>query len=629
MVLRINTILSNRYEIVGKIGSGGMSDVYKAVDKKLNRLVAIKVLKDEYASDADFVSKFRMEAQSAACLSNPNIVNIYDVGEDKGIYFIVMELIEGITLKKYIDRRGKLGIREAIEVALQVSYGLEAAHSEHIIHRDIKPQNIMISKEGKVFVSDFGIARATISENIGSSTMGSAHYISPEQARGGYTDERSDIYSLGITMYEMLTGRVPFEGDSEVAVALLHIQGEMVPPSQYEPLIPISLEKIILKCTQKNPEDRYLSASELIADLKKALTSPNEDFVSIGAAGVAATAAAAAIASASKKDGPSAMNIASRKSLVDDNDYSEDDLDPDDEDLDEFEEEDEKDKKFEKIVTYLGIGVAVVIVGLLIAAFFYACGNNLFSSDNQVEMIDLRGKTYEEATAELTKLGLKIKATYGESDKYLEGQIYEQDVADGSKVTVGTVINVKIAGGAKMITVPSDLEGFSPDVVKATLSSVGFTNISDTYKEEESNDVAEGKVIRTEPKSGSSVAADTEIVIVVSKGGSKVTVPDLSGMSLNQAKSALTSAGLYVGEVSYKESSSSMNGLIVSQGISAGNTAARGSAINVVIGTGPSTTASPTTETSSTASPTKPTTPTSDTAPSSSQQTDQYGDAVE
>ena len=250
-MLKIGMFLGNRYEIISKIGSGGMADVYKAKCHKLNRFVAIKVLKPEFSQDQSFVSKFRMEAQSAACLSHPNIVNIYDVGEENGIYYIVMELIEGITLKKYIERRKKLEIRESIEVAMQVARGLEAAHAEHIIHRDIKPQNIMISKDGKVKVTDFGIARAASSQTISSNTMGSVHYISPEQARGGYCDERSDIYSLGITLYEMLTGRVPFEGDSTVAVALQHIQGEMVPPRQYEQLIPISLERIIMKCTQK------------------------------------------------------------------------------------------------------------------------------------------------------------------------------------------------------------------------------------------------------------------------------------------------------------------------------------------------------------------------------------------
>ena len=279
MVIKNGTILGNRYEIIGKIGSGGMSDVYKARDAKLNRFVAIKILKEEFSVDQGFVSKFRMEAQSAACLSHPNIVNIFDVGEENGIYYIVMELIEGITLKKYIERRKKLGIRESIEVSMQVSRGLQAAHAEHIIHRDIKPQNLMISKDGKIKVTDFGIARINDTQISGANTMGSVHYISPEQARGGVCDERSDIYSLGITLYEMVTGRVPFEGESTVDVALKHIKEPITPPSEYEPDMIPNLEKIILKCTQKKPDYRYRTMGALLDDLKRLRFAADNSFV--------------------------------------------------------------------------------------------------------------------------------------------------------------------------------------------------------------------------------------------------------------------------------------------------------------------------------------------------------------
>ena len=273
--------IADRYEILGKIGSGGMSDVYKAKDHKLNRFVAIKVLKPEFSEDRSFVTKFRVEAQSAAGLIHANIVNVYDVGDEDGIYYIVMELVEGITLKKYIEKKGRLGVREAVSIAIQVAQGIEAAHNHHIVHRDIKPQNIIISKEGKVKVTDFGIARAATSNTINSNAMGSVHYISPEQARGGYSDEKSDIYSFGIMLYEMLTGRVPFEGDTTVSVALQHIQDDIVSPAKLVPGIPVSVEKIVLKCTQKSPDRRYHSMAALIADLKKALMSPDEDFVQI------------------------------------------------------------------------------------------------------------------------------------------------------------------------------------------------------------------------------------------------------------------------------------------------------------------------------------------------------------
>ena len=272
-------ILSNRYEIISRIGSGGMSDVFKAVDTKLNRNVAVKILKAEYAENTGFVSKFRAEAQSAAGLMHPNIVNVYDVGEDGGLYYIVMELVEGITLKHYIEKKLRLTFREAVSIAIQVSMGIESAHNNHIIHRDIKPQNIIISKDGKVKVTDFGIARAASSDTITSNVMGSVHYTSPEQARGGYSDEKSDIYSLGIVLFEMVTGRVPFDGDTAVSIAIKHIQEELPSPREYVDDVPISVEHIIYKCCEKNPDRRYYNMSELVADLKKALVNPDEDFV--------------------------------------------------------------------------------------------------------------------------------------------------------------------------------------------------------------------------------------------------------------------------------------------------------------------------------------------------------------
>lgn len=278
-MLRSGMYLQNRYEILEQIGSGGMSEVYKARCHKLNRLVAIKVLKAEFSDDASFVSKFKIEAQAAAGLSHPNVVSVYDVVDEGVLHYIVMELIEGITLKNYICKKGRLDVREAIGIAIQVAQGMAAAHEQHIIHRDIKPQNMIISRDGKVKVADFGIARAVSSQTIGATAMGSVHYISPEQARGGYSDERSDIYSLGITIYEMVTGHVPFDGENTVTVALAHIEAPLLPPSRLNPAVPPSLEKIILKCTEKKPENRYNNATELISDLRRALVNPGGDFV--------------------------------------------------------------------------------------------------------------------------------------------------------------------------------------------------------------------------------------------------------------------------------------------------------------------------------------------------------------
>ncbi|MCR4806386.1 MAG: Stk1 family PASTA domain-containing Ser/Thr kinase [Lachnospiraceae bacterium] len=275
------TVLGDRYEILEKIGAGGMADVYKAKDHKLNRFDAVKVLKDEFASNKSFVSKFRAEAQAAAGLMHPNIVNVYDVGDENGLYYFVMELVEGITLKRYIEKKIRLSVKEAVSIAIQVAMGIESAHNNGIIHRDIKPQNIIISKEGKVKVADFGIARAASSDTQTSHAMGSVHYTSPEQARGGYSDAKSDIYSIGITLFEMVTGRVPFDGETTVAIAIKHIQEEMPSPRIYVPEIPVSVEQIIFKCTQKNPDRRYANVSELMQDLKHSLIAPNENFVVI------------------------------------------------------------------------------------------------------------------------------------------------------------------------------------------------------------------------------------------------------------------------------------------------------------------------------------------------------------
>ncbi len=276
-MLTPGTYLQNRYEILEQIGSGGMSVVYKAQCHTLNRLVAIKVLKEEFAFDENFVRSSRWRPRRRPRLSHPNIVSVYDVVDEDVYHYIVMELIEGITLKNYIENKGCLENKEAIGIALQVAQGIAAAHEQHIIHRDIKPQNMIISRDGKVKVADFGIARAVSSQTMNATAVGSVHYISPEQARGGYCDERSDIYSFGITMYEMVTGRVPFEGDNTVTVALAHLEEPVTPPSQYVPDMSRAMEQIILKCTQKRPDRRYACVADVIEDLRGALMDPDAD----------------------------------------------------------------------------------------------------------------------------------------------------------------------------------------------------------------------------------------------------------------------------------------------------------------------------------------------------------------
>ena len=280
-MLKAGMIIAERYEVLGKIGTGGMADVYKAKDHKLNRFVAVKVLKPEFRDDKTFIRKFRSEAQAAAGLTHPNIVNVFDVGDDEGVYYIVMELIEGITLKEYIAKKGKLSIKEATSIAIQVSMGLEAAHNHGIVHRDVKPQNIIISTDGKVKVTDFGIARAASSNTISSNVMGSVHYSSPEQVRGGYSDERSDIYSLGITLYEMVTGRVPFDGDTTVAIAIKHLQEEMVPPTLTQRIFPTVWNRLFINVHRRAWDAVTEKMSDVIADLKHSLIDPQGDFVQL------------------------------------------------------------------------------------------------------------------------------------------------------------------------------------------------------------------------------------------------------------------------------------------------------------------------------------------------------------
>ena len=374
--------LGKRYEVLSKIGAGGMADVYKGKDHMLNRYVAIKVLKKEFKEDENFVRKFRSEAQAAAGLIHPNVVNVYDVGEDRGLYYMVMELVEGITLKEYIDKKGRLSHKETISIAIQMCTGIGVAHAANIIHRDIKPQNIIISKDGKVKVTDFGIAKATTSNTISSNAMGSVHYTSPEQARGGFSDQKSDIYSIGITLYEMVTGQVPFDGDSTVSVAIKHLQEEITPPSEIVPDIPYSLEQIILKCTQKNGERRYKNTDELIQDLKRSLVDPDGDFVIIPPLGNADTVI---ITDEELDDIRSSYDEEDDFDEYDEDEYGDeeefDEYDEDDDEYDEYDDDEEyggKGKKgkgsddvnprMKKVMKILTIVVAIIIVFILVFA---------------------------------------------------------------------------------------------------------------------------------------------------------------------------------------------------------------------------------------------------------------------
>lgn len=596
-MLREGMFLADRYEIIEQIGTGGMADVYKAKCHKLNRYVAIKVMKSEFSQDKTFVSKFWAEAQSAAGLVNPNVVNVYDVGVENGIYYIVMELVEGITLKKYIEKRGRLPYKEAVSIAIQVANGMDAAHKHNIVHRDIKPQNIIISKEGKVKVTDFGIAKVASSATINTSaSMGSVHYISPEQARGGYSDERSDIYSLGITLFEMLTGTVPFDGDSAVSVAVQHIQDSIPLPSQLVEGVPVSVDKIVLKCTQKKTDRRYQSAAELIVDLKKSLVMPDEDFVRMGSA----------YDSVLKKDeeeyNPDDDELLTENAghdLDDDNEDTDDELLENDSDKDE-DIDDERNDKLELVMKCIGIGIAVIILMITIFVVIKLVGNGKNTAKNNktsveattvntannnssdmVEVPAVVGMTKEDAIKALNKLGLGYKAVTQSSDTVAEDCVISQGNVGGSKVEKNSQIVLTISTGKenKEVTVPN-VKGKSEQEAKEAIEAA---NLVASVDYQYSDSVEAGNVIKYSPSG--SVAEGSTVTIHVSRGKkvTNVSVPNVLGMSESLASQTLDSANLKV-TVKYETSSKAEYGTVTSQTpYSAGDSVPSGTTITIYV----------------------------------------------
>ena len=596
-MLREGMFLADRYEIIEQIGTGGMADVYKAKCHKLNRYVAIKVMKSEFSQDKTFVSKFWAEAQSAAGLVNPNVVNVYDVGVENGIYYIVMELVEGITLKKYIEKRGRLPYKEAVSIAIQVANGMDAAHKHNIVHRDIKPQNIIISKEGKVKVTDFGIAKVASSATINTSaSMGSVHYISPEQARGGYSDERSDIYSLGITLFEMLTGTVPFDGDSAVSVAVQHIQDSIPLPSQLVEGVPVSVDKIVLKCTQKKTDRRYQSAAERIVDLKKSLVMPDEDFVRMGSA----------YDSVLKKDeeeyNPDDDELLTENAghdLDDDNEDTDDELLENDSDKDE-DIDDERNDKLELVMKCIGIGIAVIILMITIFVVIKLVGNGKNTANNNktsveattvnsannnssdmVEVPAVVGMTKEDAIKALNKLGLGYKAVTQSSDTVAEDCVISQGNVGGSKVEKNSQIVLTISTGKenKEVTVPN-VKGKSEQEAKEAIEAA---NLVASVDYQYSDSVEAGNVIKYSPSG--SVAEGSTVTIHVSRGKkvTNVSVPNVLGMSESLASQTLDSANLKV-TVKYETSSKAEYGTVTSQTpYSAGDSVPSGTTITIYV----------------------------------------------
>ena len=594
-------VLGKRYAVLSKIGAGGMADVYKGRDQMLNRYVAIKVLKKQYKEDENFVRKFRSEAQAAAGLLHPNIVNVYDVGEDRGLYYMVMELVEGITLKEYIERKGRLSHKETISIAIQMCSGIGAAHASGIIHRDIKPQNIIISKDGKVKVTDFGIAKAVTSNTVSTNAMGSVHYTSPEQARGGFSDQRSDIYSIGITLFEMVTGQVPFDGETTVEVAMKHLQKEITPPSELVSDIPYSLEQIILKCTQKNSERRYESTTALIQDLKHSLVDPDGDFVVIPPLG-----------------GGSDTVIMTDKDLddiqngYDDDEYNDeydttdvysgksyadgDDSDGEYDDYGSGRGADEVNPHMHKIMKILTVVVIAIIALILVftvgkaAGVFKSFGGITTEDDSdtsgKVTVPDIRGMTEEQAKAALKKkdLGIKpVKRT--ESKKYKAGLISKQTPEAGEKVKKNTTVEVVVSSGLVGSTkkVP-DVSGMSETEAQKKLEDFGF-KVTSSFQYDDS--VESGNVISTTPSAGTKAEKGSTVTMLVSQGSNKKTVPDVRGMADATAQSTIKNYGFNVGTVTYDYSDSVEKGLVISQTVTPGNKAAAGTTISITVSNGP------------------------------------------
>ena len=612
-MIKTGMLIGGRYEILNKIGSGGMSVVFKGRDQKLNRYVAVKVLKSEYREDKNFVRKFKEEAQAAACLAHPNIVNVYDVGEEVGDHYIVMELVEGITLKNYIERKGKLTIKEATSIGIQVSMGLEVAHNNEIVHRDIKPQNIMISKDGKVKVMDFGIAKAATSETIASNAMGSVHYTSPEQARGGYSDAKSDIYSLGIVMYEMVTGRVPFDGETTVAVAVKHLQEEMPSPKTFCPELPVSLENIIYKCTEKIAARRYANMAELIADLKQSLQTPDINFVksvNVDEAAKTVMITKADLSQIKKETGRIQLPEEEEEDEYDDDydedyddDYDEeDDYDDDDDDDDYDDDDDEMDSRMEKIMTIGGIAAAVIILIIIVMLAGKILGFGLFSgkpeqpqeeqqteeqTEDTVQMIDILGMTYDEAKAKLNEMGVGIRSAGSEeSDEYKEGQIMKQSVAADTVIEKGTTVEVTIALEKVVMIVVPDVKGQTKEDAKYRLEQEGFLV---DFAESHHDTVAAGKVIKTSPDVGTEQAKGTTIYLTISKGKEKknTTVPGVVNTTRENAEVALKNAGLSVGSIKEEFSDTVAAGNVISQGVAKDTTVEEGVTVDLVISKGP------------------------------------------
>ena len=530
-------LIGNRYEILEKIGNGGMATVYKARCHVLNRNVAVKVLKEEFTTDAEFVKRFNIEAQSAASLSHPNIVSIYDVGNEGDIYYIVMELVQGKTLKEIITDEGILPWKWTVNIAIQIASALEVAHRHNIVHRDIKPHNIIITEDGTAKVTDFGIAKAVSNSTITSfgATIGSVHYFSPEQARGGYTDAKSDLYSLGVVMYEMLTGKVPFDADTPVSVALKHMQEVPVEPKTLNPTIPDSVNKIIIKAMQKEPSLRYISATEMLTDLKESIKNPNGNFVVMSKAVTDEPTRVMSVEEAEKE--------AKRE-----------------------EKQGKKKKNKAKKIVLIVFLCLLIFFGAMFGTWKLLTGGRT----KEVQIPSLVGTNIEEAKTKLDELKLKYEITeeYSPEGKE-EGTILSQEpkYQDNYKINETEVIKLVVSKGIEMVAVPK----VTGDTKEDAVSKLEEVNLKVEIAEEINEKVQEGVVIKQEPAANEQISKDSTVKIYVSlgRGIKEVTVPYVVGKQEAEAKKALEAAGLTVGTVKYESDTTKPNGEVLKQGIDA------------------------------------------------------------
>jgi eukaryotic-like serine/threonine-protein kinase len=536
-------ILGNRYELIEKIGGGGMALVYKAKCRLLNRYVAVKILRSEFTNDEEFVKRFRIEAQSAASLSHPNIVSIYDVGHDGSVHYIIMEYIDGITLKEYISQKGALGWKEAVNISIQISSAIETAHRNHIIHRDIKPHNILITRDGIAKVTDFGIARAVSSSTITmvGSTIGSVHYFSPEQARGGFIDEKSDLYSLGIALFEMVTGRVPFDGESPVAIALKHIQDEITEPAALDASIPKGVNDIIVKAVKKEPGKRYQTASEFLGDLYKVLKEPQGGFVT----------------ESNLESSPTRrVQIISEENLVRKDEYR----------IKEMEEDTVKTAKKKDKVTYWLAGLtSLVIMAIFVVIGYKIVIPNLPDSKASFEMKDYVGQSIDTVKEDLRQLGIeKINIKEEVSDTVEKGIIISQKPDKTLTINPKGEYDIEfvVSKGLDLVKIP-DYKGKDPREVEKDLRDSGLE-----YKEEQENSetIAQERVTRSDPAADEEIKRGEAVTVYVSKGPEvKFTkVPNLVGKSQKEATQLLLDANLAIGNI-FPEDGSNFVDKIVKQ----------------------------------------------------------------